>query len=65
MHHGLQVDALTAGFDVTVPVRGIRLHPAAHEEDFQNFHVTVPVRGIRLHQPMTDYQQMMAELLSP
>ena len=35
---------------VTVPVRGIRLHPeaSAHRQPAQQV-VTVPVRGIRLH----------------
>ena len=34
---------------VTVPVRGIRLHPIRNGQHTLTDAVTVPVRGIRLH----------------
>ena len=50
---------------VTVPVRGIRLHPPGFQPMPEMATVTVPVRGIRLHLQLADEIAAWEQLLSP
>ena len=50
---------------VTVPVRGIRLHPQQPTHSLPAATVTVPVRGIRLHLYNPLDPDKDAPLLSP